>query len=213
MPRCRPYLRHPVRSSASVRSCGVQCPVGADRSRCAMSTQPVSSVQRGCPGVRRKPPASVRSASAVYGPGSPRARRCDGSHRGGRLESAGSPRGIRDRLVLCPSPSLALEPGAGGAASEASPRPRPGRRRRLQAAARRPRLADQGSASRARIARQEGAGWPDWRRRLRSVVIVRGQGRVAWFRRAFEAGLCHEVAATVRPQHVESAARSRLATL
>jgi hypothetical protein len=50
------------------------------------------------------------------------------------------------------------------------PRPRPGRRRRLRAAARRARLADQGSASCARIARQDGGGVA----RLEAATTLRG---------------------------------------
>jgi hypothetical protein len=50
------------------------------------------------------------------------------------------------------------------------PRPQPGRRRRLRAAARRARLADQGSASCARIARQDGGGVA----RLEAATTLRG---------------------------------------
>jgi hypothetical protein len=53
-------------------------------------------------------------------PGSPSPAAVRRQPHGRTAGACASPRGIRDRLVLCPSPGLALEPGAGGAASEAS---------------------------------------------------------------------------------------------
>jgi hypothetical protein len=65
-----------------------------------------------------------------------------------------------------------------------------------------------------------GAGIARWwragcaaRRRLRCVVVVGAQGRVAWSLRASWAGLRFVRAAVVRPQHAASAACSTLATL
>jgi hypothetical protein len=49
--------------------------------------------------------------------------------------------------------------------------------------------------------------------RLRSVVIMCGQGRVAWPLRASWVGLGLARAAVLRPQPAVSAARSTLATL
>jgi hypothetical protein len=154
--RCRPYLRHPVRSSASVRSCGVQRPVGADRSRCAMSTRPVSSVGVRVSGVnlqRQCVPRPLCTDQEVLARGGVTAATGeDGWSRRGR--PAVSATALSSARVRAWRSSLAQAV----LPARRRPRPRPGRRRRLQAAARRARLADQGSASRARIARQEGGG-------------------------------------------------------
>jgi hypothetical protein len=106
---------------------GVRCPVSTR----AMSTRPassvrVSAVRCGRPvsgvqlgvrhlGIRR--PLSGRSTSAVSDPGEFVKRADAASSHTARTAGVGvvAPRGIHDRLVVCPSRSLTLEAGAGRA--------------------------------------------------------------------------------------------------
>ena len=120
---CRPRLRQPVhvhgqRPAPSVEASdqcprvpvhaiGVQCPVRASERpgvRC-----PASDVRCGRP-------VSVRSASAVSGRSEVMQRGGGAGRRTAGMAGVGVvARCVHDRLVVCPSRSLALEAGAGGA--------------------------------------------------------------------------------------------------